>query len=70
MSDTLDEAAALEERERSFAQTIRKPEGPLATGRCLFCDELVADELRWCDALCRDAWQADMARAGRPRPRA
>lgn len=68
MGDVLDEAAALEERERSFAQTIRKPEGPLATGRCLFCDEIVDDGLRWCDNWCRDDWED--VKAGRPRPRA
>lgn len=68
MSDTLDEAAALEERERSFAQTIRKPEGPLATGRCLWCDEIVDDGVRWCAVWCRDDWEE--AKAVRSRPRA
>ena len=56
MSDNLDIAAEREELERTFAQAIRKPEGPVATGRCLFCDE-ITDDLRWCDAMCRDAWE-------------
>ena len=52
MSDNLDIAAEREELERTFAQSIRKPAGPVATGRCLHCDDR-----RWCDADCRDAWQ-------------
>lgn len=67
MSDTLDEAAALEERERSFAQTIRKPEGPIATGRCLWCDEIVDDNTRWCNAPHRDAWERARSTGSRPR---
>lgn len=35
----------------------RKPEGPTATGRCLFCDEILGDNQRWCDGGCRDAWE-------------
>ncbi len=57
MSDNLDIAAEREELERTFAQAIRKPTGPVATGRCLFCDE-ITDERRWCDAMCRDAWES------------
>ena len=34
----------------------RKPTGPTATGRCLYCDEIVADDQRWCDTACRDGW--------------
>lgn len=56
MSDDLDIASDREELERSFAQMVRKPAGPLATGRCLYCDELTG-ERRWCDCNCRDAWQ-------------
>lgn len=57
MSDDLDIAAEREELERSFAQTIRKPAGPIATGRCLSCDEITDEDRRWCDADCRDAWE-------------
>jgi hypothetical protein len=56
MSDDLDIAAEREERERTFAQAVRKPTGPVATGRCLYCDE-ISGERRWCDALCRNAWE-------------
>lgn len=68
MSDNLDVASEREELERTLAQTIRKPEGPIATGRCLFCDEIVDDGLRWCDNWCRDDWED--VKAGRSRPRA
>ena len=32
--------------------------GPVAvaTGRCLWCDDLVPDEARWCGTACRDQW--------------
>jgi len=36
--------------------SARKPEGPVATGRCLHCDESVDEGRRWCDTFCRDAW--------------
>ena len=31
----------------------------VATGFCLFCDEPLAPERRWCDAQCRDDWQSE-----------
>ena len=68
MSDNLDVASEREELERTLAQTIRKPEGPLATGRCLWCDEIVDDGVRWCAVWCRDDWED--AKAVRSRPRA
>lgn len=55
MSDNLDIASEREELERSIAQAVRKPVGPLATGKCLYCDE-VSDGRRWCNADCRDGW--------------
>lgn len=33
--------------------------GPEATGFCLYCDEPVAPGLRWCNAECRNDWQAE-----------
>lgn len=35
----------------------RKPEGPAATGRCLFCDDELDHGMRWCNAECRDLWE-------------
>ena len=37
----------------------RKPEGPKATGFCLFCDEPLDDGLRWCNAACRNDWEKE-----------
>lgn len=34
---------------------------PVAKGTCLYCDEPLAGR-RWCDAACRDAWQAEQPR--------
>ena len=56
----MDEADMSQERAEKAAPHLiaasRKPEGPTATGRCLFCDEIVADDQRWCDTGCRDGW--------------
>ncbi|CAB4124749.1 hypothetical protein UFOVP61_33 [uncultured Caudovirales phage] len=57
MSDNLDIASEREELARSVALTNRKPEGPAATGECLYCGRGFLNlRLRWCDAECRDAW--------------
>lgn len=57
MSDEIDRAQS--EVERSLAEAMRKrrPAGPVANGRCLYCDEILDDHQRWCGAACRDAWQ-------------
>lgn len=57
MSDSFDIASEREELERQMARTVRQPEGPQATGRCLFCDEETPH--RWCDADCRDSWEKE-----------
>lgn len=37
---------------------VRKPEGPLATGSCLWCEKPQEDPTRrWCDADCRDTME-------------
>jgi hypothetical protein len=66
VSDNLDIASEREELARQAAITAPRPTGPVATGRCLHCDEIVADIQRWCDVDCRDAWQRD----AKHRPRA
>ena len=57
---TVDEADMSQERAEKEAPYLiaasRKPEGPTATGRCLYCDEITADDQRWCDGVCRDGW--------------
>lgn len=35
----------------------RKPEGPVANGRCHWCDEILPDTHRFCDAICRDNFE-------------
>jgi hypothetical protein len=56
MSDIADDAQAHIEREMSGLLARRKPSGPIATGRCLNCDEIVSDERRWCDKDCHSDW--------------
>lgn len=51
---------AQEKNEIGLADAIRHARlgGPVAvaTGRCLYCDEITGDEQRWCDQFCRDSW--------------
>lgn len=58
MSDDIDRAQNEEERSLAEALRARRPSGPVATGRCHFCDEIVGDNQRWCDAECRDQLEA------------
>ncbi|PZQ21150.1 MAG: hypothetical protein DI569_12860 [Sphingopyxis macrogoltabida] len=62
MADIIDRAAELEEMNRADALARRKPDGPPATGHCLNCGEPMPEGRRWCDADCRDDWQAERAR--------
>ncbi len=55
--DPLDLASEREEFFRNNAMRLRKPEGPAATGTCLYCHEAVSGEKRWCDADHRDAYE-------------
>lgn len=56
--DIGDQAAAIQERDNLIALQMRKPEGPVATGQCLCCLEPVTAGRRWCNAECRDEWEA------------
>lgn len=53
-----DSATMHEEMLRDIAQQQRKPDGPSATGACLWCEAQVPHGRRWCDAECRDDWEA------------
>lgn len=55
--DDLDRAQTLNDLSLAHALQQRKPEGPAATGRCLYCEE--PTEKRWCNAWCRDTWQEE-----------
>lgn len=57
MSDDIDRAQNEVDRLHAEALRARKVEGPSPTGRCLYCDDIVSDTLRWCDVNCRDNWE-------------
>jgi len=63
--DQIDQANDLADKEREAriaAVRAQAAKGPVATGRCLYCDEIVADDARWCPGTeCRDAWQREAA---------
>lgn len=52
-------ASQVEERDREMALKMRD-RGPIiaATGKCLCCEAPLPSTHRWCDADCRDTWQA------------
>jgi len=57
--DGIDRGCELEEKYREAALAVRKPEGPQATGECLYCGEAVEQGRRWCPGVeCRDKWEA------------
>lgn len=63
MADEVDKTT--EREDITIREAIRasmKPLGPQANGRCHYCDEIVDDEMRWCNASCRDLWSRDLAR--------
>lgn len=62
MSDDLDIASERAQLALDAAMTVRKPEGPAATGRCLYCGAPNHAMLRWCDADCRDEWELERER--------
>lgn len=57
MPDEIDRAQAQEEQLTAIAQRFRKPEGPKATGVCLWCHDPVNPGIRWCSAGCRDDFE-------------
>lgn len=68
MADPVDIAQDHIERQAPYLLAASKrPAGPAPTGRCHYCDETVADGMRFCDAECRDEYdkhQRAVARAG------
>jgi len=57
VTDDIDRAQSEIDRAQAEAMRNRKPEGPVPTGRCLYCDDIVGDEQRWCGINCRDFWE-------------
>jgi len=58
MTDEIDNAQAKEEIGLADAIRAARAPGPVivATGRCLYCDDIVSDTMRWCSVPCRNAW--------------
>lgn len=60
MADEVDRTVERQEREEAYLRAAsRKPAGPIATGMCLYCEEIVADGVRWCSAEHRDNWEKE-----------
>ena len=62
--DDADRAAPEIDRYVLEASRLRRTPGPVANGRCHYCDEIVSDEARWCSAECSADWnhEAEMNR--------
>lgn len=43
----------------------RRPAGPVPTGRCHYCDDIVSDTQRWCSIECREGWEKETERKTR-----
>jgi hypothetical protein len=60
MADVADIAGENDEYNLIEARvTSRKPTGPAPTGRCHYCDEIVADDHPFCDPECRDEFDRE-----------
>lgn len=58
MADEADIAEKEQAQLLELQLTVRKPEGPKATGACLNCGASpLAIGHRWCNAECRDEWE-------------
>jgi hypothetical protein len=57
MADVTDRADDEIELNLAEALRARRPVGPAPKGVCLYCDEVVEDQRRWCNADCRGEWE-------------
>lgn len=61
MPDDIDRAQERDQQYQADCEMERRYQAAknqlAATGECLYCGEPVADDRRFCDAVCRDAWQ-------------
>ena len=64
-----DDASMREEQFLKVALTNRKPGGPAATGRCLYCNAELSDNRRWCDKWCQEDWTLEIESQRRHRGR-
>ena len=62
MADEIDKAQELNDlylRAALQKQQQQSTVTPSGTGRCLYCDEPIPLDRRWCDASCRDGWEKE-----------
>lgn len=64
-----DDASMREEQFLKVALATRKPNGPSATGRCLYCNAELPDTRRWCDKWCQEDWSLEIESQRRHRGR-
>ena len=64
-----DDASMREEQFLKVALSTRKPDGPIATGRCLSCNAELPLGHRWCDADCREDYELSIEAMKRHRGR-
>ena len=64
-----DDASMREEHFLKVALSTRKPAGPVATGRCLYCNAELPDTRRWCDKWCQEDWSLEIESQRRHRGR-
>lgn len=64
-----DDASMREEVFRETALKHRKPSGPAATGRCLYCNALLSFGHRWCNTDCREDYELEIEASRRHRGR-
>ena len=64
-----DDATMREEQFLKVALATRKPDGPTATGRCLYCNAELSSVRRFCDGWCAEDWQLEQEAMKRNRGR-
>lgn len=63
MSDIADDANEQIELLHEIELSVRRPEGPEASGMCLYCGVPLKGR-RFCDAICRNDWEYERRRHG------
>jgi len=62
VADEVDITAERQAREEKYLlAAARRPAGPVSTGYCLYCEDVVGDEVRWCSTECRNEWEREAA---------
>lgn len=62
MADIVDQSHDIEQAFFRSALTTKRPEGPPPKGCCYACDAPLNNDQRFCDADCRDDYQAEQRR--------